>query len=182
MHSFMCMQYRAPELLLGKKDYDKSIDMWAVGCILAELLARKPLFPGKDYVDMLKLQVAKIGNPPLEDQKHVSDKAKTFLAGFTKVEPANWKKVFPGASNPALDLLDKLLQFNPANRLTAEQALAHPYMAELHDPEDEPECEVEFDFNYESKDSLSDASIRDMVFQEIKQYHNPVGKFKQIKR
>ena len=55
-------------------------------------------------------------------------------------------------------------------------------MAELHDPEDEPECEVEFDFNYESKDSLSDASIRDMVFQEIKQYHNPVGKFKQIKR
>ena len=66
--------------------------------------------------------------------------------------------------------------------MTAEQALAHPYMAELHDPEDEPECEVEFDFNYESKDSLSDASIRDMVFQEIKQYHNPVGKFKQIKR
>ena len=50
MHSFMCMQYRAPELLLGKKDYDKSIDMWSVGCVLAELLAREPLFPGENYV------------------------------------------------------------------------------------------------------------------------------------
>ena len=55
--------YRAPELLLGKKDYDKSIDMWAVGCILAELLTRKdgtrkPLFPGNDYKDMLKKQLA----------------------------------------------------------------------------------------------------------------------------
>jgi mitogen-activated protein kinase 1/3 len=65
--------------------------MWAVGCILAELLQRKPLFPGKDYVDMLKLQVAKIGNPPVEDQKHVSEKAKTFLAGFTKVPNPGWK-------------------------------------------------------------------------------------------
>lgn len=168
--------YRAPELLLGKKDYDKSIDMWAVGCILGELLQRKPLFPGKDYVDMLKLQVAKIGNPPLEDQKHVSEKAKAFLAGFSKVNAPPWKTMFPGASAPALDLLNQLLQFNPAKRLTAEQALAHPYMAELHDPEDEPECDAEFDFNYERRDNLSDANIRDMVFGEIKQYHNPIGK------
>jgi hypothetical protein len=71
--------------------------MWAVGCILAELLQRKPLFPGKDYVDMLKLQVAKIGNPPVEDQKHVSEKAKTFLAGFTKVQNSGWKT---GLSQP----------------------------------------------------------------------------------
>ncbi len=83
--------------------------MWAVGCILAELLGRKPLFPGKDYVDMLKMIVAKIGNPPIEDQViaqqlmvfwnrsrrlrlairltrewmqgHVSEKAKKFLEG-----------------------------------------------------------------------------------------------------
>ena len=61
-------RYRAPELLLGKEDYDKSIDMWSVGCILAELLGRKPLFPGNDYIGMLKMIVAKIGNPPIEDQ------------------------------------------------------------------------------------------------------------------
>jgi len=168
--------YRAPELLLGKKDYDKTIDMWAVGCILAELLGRKPLFPGKDYVDMLKLQVAKIGNPKKEDQDHVSEKAKTFLAGFPKVSPAGWKSVYPKASEQALDMLDKLLQFNPKKRLTPEEALAHPYMAELHDPEDEPECDQEFDFHYEKRDNLSDANIRDFVFQEIRTYHNPITK------
>lgn len=62
--------------------------------------------------------------------------------------------------------------------LHVPQALAHPYMAELHDPEDEPECEGEFDFDYEKKENLSDANIRDLTFQEIKQYHNPASKFK----
>ena len=47
------------------------------------------------------------------------------------------------------------------------QALAHPYMAELHDPEDEPDCDAEFDFNYETKDNLSDSNIREMVFQVL---------------
>mmetsp|Transcript_32771 Transcript_32771/g.103686 ORF Transcript_32771/g.103686 Transcript_32771/m.103686 type:complete len:366 (-) Transcript_32771:161-1258(-) len=170
--------YRAPELLLGKRDYDKSIDMWAVGCILAELLGRKALFPGRDYVDMLKRQIAKIGNPPIEDQQHVSEKAKNFLAGFPKETPPGWKHEFPNASSQALDLLDSLLQFNPRKRLTAAQALSHPYMAELHDPTDEPECDQEFDFEYEKKDNLSDANIRDLVFQEIKQYSHPGAKAK----
>lgn len=162
--------YRAPELLLGKKDYDKSIDMWAVGCILAELLGRKPLFPGKDYVDMLKMIVTKIGNPPVEDQGHVSEKAKKFLEGFPRTPPVDWKTIYPAASDPALDLLKKLLEFNPKKRLTPAQALEHPYMAELHDPDDEPECDAEFDFDYEKKDNLSDANIRELVFREISLY------------
>ena len=106
----------------------------------------------------------------------MSEKAKTLLAGFTKVQNPGWKTVFPNASGPALDLLDRLLQFIPLKRLNAEQALSHPYMAELHDPEDELKCEVEFEFNYKTKDNLTEASIREMVFHEIKQYHNPMGK------
>ena len=172
--------YRAPELLLGKKDYDKSIDMWAVGCILAELLTRKdgtrkPLFPGNDYKDMLKKQLAVIGSPPLQDQQHVSDRAKTFLAGMTSCSKAEWKTMFPTASDPSLDLLDNLLQFNPAKRLTAVQALSHCYMAELHEPSDEPECLLEFDCEYEREwAKLSDAAIHDMIFSEIQKYGQPV--------
>ena len=96
----MRMQYRAPELLLGKKDYDKSIDMWAVGCILAELLARKPLFPGKDYVDMLKLQVAKIGNLIADRQNEMESLSGQIEQLESSVlEPS---ASFDASSNPAL--------------------------------------------------------------------------------
>ena len=117
--------YRAPELLLGQKGYDMSIDLWSVGCILAELLARHEepkggrcfaLFPGSNYVEMLRMQVHALGRPELEDQQHISDKAKAFLAGDRfKVHESrpDWKRRFPQACDPARDLLIKLLQFNP---------------------------------------------------------------------
>eukprot|EP00292_Cryptomonas_paramecium_P010476 CAMPEP_0113676160 /NCGR_PEP_ID=MMETSP0038_2-20120614/8479_1 /TAXON_ID=2898 /ORGANISM="Cryptomonas paramecium" /LENGTH=261 /DNA_ID=CAMNT_0000593139 /DNA_START=38 /DNA_END=820 /DNA_ORIENTATION=+ /assembly_acc=CAM_ASM_000170 len=80
--------YRAPELLLGNKHYTTAIDMWSVGCILAELLARRPLFPGRDYVDMLVLVVETLGNPQGEDLAHVSERAVRFL-GDRRTFPAS---------------------------------------------------------------------------------------------
>ena len=79
-HTHTLRWYRAPELLLGNKIYNSSIDMWAVGCVLAELIGRKALFAGKDYVEMLKLQTELLGNPKPSDQKHISEKAVKFLA------------------------------------------------------------------------------------------------------
>lgn len=76
----MVRWYRAPELLLGNKNYNSSIDMWAVGCVLAELIGRKPLFAGKDYVEMLKLHCDLLGNPKPAEEKHISEKAVKFLA------------------------------------------------------------------------------------------------------
>jgi serine/threonine protein kinase len=80
IYIYVSRWYRAPELLLGNKMYNSSIDMWAVGCVLAELIGRKPLFAGKDYVEMLKLQTELLGNPKASDQKHISEKAVKFLA------------------------------------------------------------------------------------------------------
>ena len=117
--------YRAPELLLGKRDYDKSIDLWSVGCIFAELLGRQEIpaggrnfatFPGENYVHSLQLIVQAVGCPALEDQEHISQKAKTFLAGPRFDQSAvkkDWHQAYPNASGDALDLLDGLLHFNP---------------------------------------------------------------------
>mmetsp|Transcript_6208 Transcript_6208/g.15867 ORF Transcript_6208/g.15867 Transcript_6208/m.15867 type:complete len:357 (-) Transcript_6208:136-1206(-) len=160
--------YRAPELLLGNKNYTSAIDMWAVGCVLAELIGRKPLFAGKDYVEMLKLQIDLLGNPKVSEQKHISEKACKFLNDrkmFPEAKRVTWKQRFPKAQDQALDMLDKLLQFDEDRRLTAEEALAHPYMHELHDIEDEPTADQIFDFGFE-RENLSLTNIRDIVVQE----------------
>lgn len=72
--------YRAPELLLNSDNYTPAIDVWSVGCILAEMLGRKPIFPGKDPVDQLRLIVRILGVPSEEDMAYIkSDKAKNYI-------------------------------------------------------------------------------------------------------
>lgn len=72
--------YRAPELLLSCDRYTEAIDIWAVGCILAELLARKPVFPGKDYIDQLRIIVASLGVPGEQELSFLlNNKARTFI-------------------------------------------------------------------------------------------------------
>jgi len=142
--------------------------MWSVGCVMAELMGRRPLFPGKDYVEMLKQITALTGNPSKEDQHHITEKASRFLADrsmFPEAKRCKWAEKFPKASAEAHDMLDQLLQFNPDKRLTADQALAHPYMKELHDPSDEPSAHAIFDFGFEN-DKLTLEQCRELVVQE----------------
>jgi serine/threonine protein kinase len=117
---------------------------------------------------MLKLILAIVGNPVREECRHVSDKAVKYLDDRTMFPAArrvNWAAQFPKASAQALDLLDSLLQFSPERRLTAAQALAHPYMADLHDVDDEPASEGCFDFAFE-RQKLSLAELRQQVVEE----------------
>lgn len=79
--------YRAPELLLSCDSYDEAIDVWAAGCILAELLGRRALFPGRDYMDQLKLIVRTLGNPDDESLRHISSsRARQFIKTLPVVE------------------------------------------------------------------------------------------------
>lgn len=79
--------YRAPELLLSCESYSAAIDMWSVGCILAELLGRRPLFPGKDYVDQLKLIVKTLGPPSEADLTFItSNKARAYIKALPQSE------------------------------------------------------------------------------------------------
>jgi len=139
--------YRAPELLLDQKNYTASIDMWSVGCILGEMLARRPLFRGNSSKDQLRLILSLLGKPKAEDVAFVDKpRYKEMLLKMQEKAAIPWSKIFHKASPEALDMLDQLLQFSPDKRVSASDALQHPYFASLHNPEYEPECKELFGY------------------------------------
>jgi serine/threonine protein kinase len=163
--------YRAPELLLSCAEYTSSIDVWSVGCIFAELLGRKPVFPGKDYVHQLNLITKVIGSPSEEDLMFIrSEKARRYIRSLPKHEHVGFRKLYPQANEQALDLIGQMLVFDPNRRITVEQALEHPYLASLHDVNDEPSCERQFDFDFEAE-ALSEKIIADIIYDDMLTFH-----------
>mmetsp|Transcript_2583 Transcript_2583/g.7327 ORF Transcript_2583/g.7327 Transcript_2583/m.7327 type:complete len:397 (+) Transcript_2583:376-1566(+) len=167
--------YRAPELLLSCTEYTSSIDVWSVGCIFAELLGRKPLFPGKDYVHQLNLITKVIGSPSEEDLMFISsEKARRYIRSLPKHSHVDFRTLYPHANETALDLIEKMLVFDPNRRITVEEALEHPYLASLHDVNDEPSCEDPFEFNFESEDLSGEEIIADIIYKDMLKYYDDI--------
>lgn len=126
------------EIYFYFQGYTKSIDIWSVGCILAEMLSNRPIFPGKHYLDQLNHILGVLGSPTAEDLECIiNEKARSYLQSLPFKPKVPWTKMFPHADSKALDLLDKMLTFNPHNRIGVEDALAHPYLEQYYDPADE---------------------------------------------
>lgn len=132
--AYICSRYyRAPELILGSISYTTAVDTWSMGCVLAELLLGDPLFPGTNGVDQLMEIVRVLGTPTIEQLKSMH--APYESARFPTIKPLDWNKVFHSRNCPeAIDLISKILTFNPADRLAPIEVLAHPFFDELKDP------------------------------------------------
>ncbi|KAK3875502.1 hypothetical protein Pcinc_019639 [Petrolisthes cinctipes] len=136
--------YRAPEILLNSKRYTLGVDMWSLGCILGEMLLGKPMFPGSSTIDQIERIMAIISPPSRDDLHQVSSQyAATLLSkplgnGSSGRGSKSLREILTGAPNDAIDLIEKLLLFSPDRRLTAEQALKHPYVARFHNSANEP--------------------------------------------
>ncbi|KAL0393584.1 UNVERIFIED_CONTAM: Mitogen-activated protein kinase [Sesamum latifolium] len=158
--------YRAPELLLNCSEYTTAIDVWSAGCILAEIVTREPLFPGKDYVHQLRLITELLGTPDEGSLKFLrSDNARRYVKQLPMFPKQNLSARFPNMSPLALDLLGKMLIFDPDQRITVDEALCHPFLSSLHDINDEPICSSPFSFDFEQP-STTEENIKELIWRE----------------
>ncbi|CAG8525567.1 11424_t:CDS:10 [Diversispora eburnea] len=161
--------YRAPEIMLSFQSYTKAIDLWSVGCILAELLGGRPLFKGRDYVDQLNQILQTLGTPNDVTLTRIgSARAQEYIRNLPYMHKKSFSTLFPNANPLALDLLERLLTFDPSKRITVDEALEHPYLSVWHDPNDEPVCSEGFDFSFESVDSPEVMKV--MIAQEVQNF------------
>jgi len=165
--------YRAPEIMLSFANYTTAIDVWSIGCILAELLGGKPIFKGRDYVDQLNQILHHLGTPSEDTLRRVgSPRAQDYIRSLPIKPRIPFNHLYPHANPLAIDLLGKLLAFDPAKRISCEEALAHPYLAVWHDPNDEPVCSAPFDFGFEEEDSVE--GMRQLIVDEVNTFRGTV--------
>ncbi|XP_076104446.1 extracellular signal-regulated kinase 2-like isoform X3 [Mytilus galloprovincialis] len=143
--------YRAPEILLASHRYTKGVDMWSLGCILGEMLAGKPLFPGSSTINQIEKIMTYIAEPCREDIDSIKS---AYGASVLEKAASRGKKslesLIPDAPKDAADLVRKLLHFNPDKRITADEALRHSYVARFHNVSEE------IGLNYDVVPPLSD--------------------------
>ena len=129
-HEVVTLWYRAPEILLGARHYSTPVDVWSIGCIFAEMVTGKPLFPGDSEIDQLFKIFRVLGTPNEESWPNVSQ-----LPDYKDTFP-HWPKrelqdIIPGLEQDGLDLLQSMLAYEPSKRISASQALEHPFFANV---------------------------------------------------
>lgn len=159
--------YRAPEIMLRWMHYSENVDVWSVGCIMAELITRKPLFPGNDHIDQVMKILRVTGKPDAEFMKKItSEDARSFLDGINIPEPIGLRNVVRNASPDAIDLLEFMLTLDPDRRFPARKAIEHKYLEVYHDPNDEPVSES-FQDPLEETTTLSLEDWKEHIWQNL---------------
>lgn len=167
--------YRSPENLGSSTEYTTSMDMWAVGCVIAEIMLGKPLFSGASTLDQLELIVSAIGRPTRNDvQSLKSDSMWSLIESLpAEIECNPLDQQLECCDTQAVDLIRDLLVFNPAKRLTAIEALQYPYIAVFVTSEDYAQLEKCTPVTLPLSDytTFSSAEYRDKLYESIVRAH-----------
>jgi len=172
---YVCTRwYRAPEVLCCWTDYTEAVDVWSIGCIFAEMLGRKALFPGHNSQHQLQLIIAFLGTISEEEIEKIPNvKCKRFVKNLGKgLKRKSFEAHFPNATPAATGLLNGFLCFNPEKRLHVNDALNDLYLAQLHFTEDEPtRGPVSYEeFEFERR-KITMEVLREELFREALHYH-----------
>ncbi|XP_062509634.1 uncharacterized protein LOC134185777 isoform X2 [Corticium candelabrum] len=164
--------YRAPEVMFNWEKYGNSgkLDVWSVGCIMAQMLTGKPLFPGQNCLDQIRLIIDFLGTPSDHFLVTVEEAAREFLLSLPPAQKTNFINYFHRANTDALDLLDKMLQLNMRDRISASEALKHSYFSLRHDNQPEELLPAVRPFHDPLEEqSLSVEEFKCLVFAQLKE-------------
>ncbi|EMD33056.1 hypothetical protein CERSUDRAFT_87399 [Gelatoporia subvermispora B] len=144
--------YRAPEFMLGFDNCGPAVDMWSVGCILAECLLGKPLFQGKDCLNMLHRIVDYLGKPPDSVFRSIrSARVRDYIHSLPDKPPVLLSRLFPDEDPLAIEILEQMLDLDPEKRISTEKALEHPYFSFFRNKKSEHKCRSLVDFSFEKE-------------------------------
>eukprot|EP01019_Chilodonella_uncinata_P003786 GABU01004671.1.p1 GENE.GABU01004671.1~~GABU01004671.1.p1 ORF type:complete len:243 (+),score=6.04 GABU01004671.1:52-729(+) len=132
--------YRAPEIVLGSRQYSKGVDMWSVGCILAEMLVGKALFQGRSTVNQIELMIELLGRPTKDELESIGGASNwNLIESITTTQKLSLQTYLKpyGATEHAVHFIKRCLEYNPKRRITVEEALKHPYILQFHNPAQE---------------------------------------------
>jgi serine/threonine protein kinase len=146
--SYICSRYyRAPELIFGATFYDCAIDVWSAGCVIAEMILGEPLFLGESALDQLVEIIKILGTPTQSQILQMNPNSEEFR--LPQIKPQAWNKVLKNADPLVIDLIAKVLVYNPKDRLKPMEAVAHPYFNDLRNQNFQiQECKIPELFNF----------------------------------
>jgi len=171
--------YRAPEVLLGCSNYGPPIDVWALGCIFAELIIKKALFPANSkaedaHLQQLNLIIDQLGTPSIEDLADIPVASRNFILSQPHKPSVPIDQRYQIPDKVALNLLKKMLVFNPAKRITIDEALQHPYFNNEEYNEyidrnlEQFEPPLKFDFSWEHSEAINSCTrMKEIMWNEL---------------
>lgn len=129
-HEVVTLWYRAPEILLGARQYSTPVDMWSVGCIFAEMAQKRPLFLGDSEIDQL-FKIFRVLGTPTEESFPGVHGFPDFKPSFPKWKYSGVAQLAPNLDEAGMELLERMVCYDPSKRISAKAALSHRYFADL---------------------------------------------------